>query len=66
MFSCLSCILLKPSLKIVANSYAKVGSYDLQLGITEESKWLCPSPCYTPSPARVVLPAVAPIKKPLV
>ena len=49
---------------ITANSKPNAGSYDLQLGIVEDKIWLWPSWCCKPSPLRVVLPEVAPIKKP--
>ena len=37
----------------------------MQFGIFDANNWLCPSWCCNPSPANVVLPAVAPIKNPL-
>jgi len=38
----------------------------MQLGIADARRRLCPSWCCNPSPAKVVFPDVAPIKKPLV
>ncbi len=53
-----------PSLMIVDISYANAGSYAWHTGTVDASRRLWPSWCCSPSPSSVVLPAVAPSRKP--